>query len=447
MRIVIVGAGAVGFYLARRLSDEAQEVVVIESDPEKAQHAEDNLDVLTIRGSGADPAVLESAGLAQADMLMAVSGSEDANLLACMAANKAGVDVKVARVRDPEAHGPASLLAAESFGIDLMISPEQECAWETFQLLATEAATDLIRFGGGLVQVMGVQLQAGASMAGKSLAELDREMQAHRFVVAAVVRDGESRIPTGSTVLQERDRVFIVAPSDEIKAFPALAGYEPFRLRRVMIAGGSDEAVHLTRHLQAHGVECTILERDQERSRELAEMLPHALVLKGDATDLELLQMEGVEGVDGFAALTDRDEVNMLVALLARSLGARRVIPLIHQTSYMTLVGRVGIDAAVSPRISAANAILRFIRRGSLASVGTIKGSRAEAMEGIIPVDSPLIGRELRDIRLPEGSVLGALIRRGRVIMPRGGDRIEPGDHAVFIVLPGAMDAVGELLE
>jgi trk system potassium uptake protein len=447
MRIVIIGAGAVGFYLASRLSDEAQEVILVDSNPDKVQHAADNLDVLAILGNGANPAVLDEAGLARADLLMAVSGSEEANLLACLAASRAGVPVKVARVRNPEDHGPGSLLPGDAFGIDLMISPEHECAWEVFQLLATEAATDLVRFAGGQVQLMGIRLLPGAPVVGKSLSQLDRELKAHRFVAAALVRNGQTQIPTGSTVLEEGDKVFILSPSTEIKSLPPLAGYEPFRLRRVMIAGGSDEAVYLARHLKDHGVGCTILERDQDRSRELAGMLPGALVLKGDATDLELLQMEGVEGIDGFAALTDRDEVNMLVALLAKSCGARRVIPLIHKTDYMALVERVGLDAAVSPRISAANAILRYIRRGAVASVATVKGSQAEAMEGVIGPGSPLVGVHVRDLQLPGGAVLGALVRGRKVIMPRGRHRVEEGDHAIFFVLPEAVVAVGKLLE
>jgi trk system potassium uptake protein len=447
VRIVIIGAGDVGFYLASRLSDEAHEVVLIDADPEKFQHAVDNLDVMTILGSGADPRVLEEAGLARADILMAVSGSEEANLLACLAATRAEVPVRVARVADPEAHGPGSLLPAEAFGVDLMISPERECAWETFQLLSTEAATDLVQFAGGRIRLMGMRLQHDAPVLGRPLRELDQELKSHRFVLAAVVRDGETMIPNGGTVLQADDKVFIVSPASEIKALPPLAGYAPFRLRRVMIAGGTPEAVHLAGHLRDHGVGCTILESDAARSRELAELLPGALVLKGDATDMELLQMEGVEGIDGFAALTSTDEVNMLVALLAKSCGARRVVPLVHKTDYMDLVERIGVDAAVSPRISAANAILRYIRRGSVASVAMVKGSRAEAMEGIIAQGSPLVGQRVQAIRFPKGSVLGALVRGDRIVMPRGRDRVEAGDHAIFFVLPDAVVAVGKLLE
>jgi trk system potassium uptake protein len=446
MRILIVGAGAVGFYLAGRLSDEAQEVAVVDPDPIKIQHVADNLDVLAIRGSGADLPTLEEAGLAGTDILIAVSGVDEVNLLACMAAARRNVRVKVARVRHPEYFSPTSLLPGAELGADLLISPEQECAWEIFQLLATPAATDLARFADGQVQLIGIRVQPGAPIAGLRVAELDRKMSDRRFVLAAVVRGDHTEIPTGATVLEAHDRIFLLAPADEIPALPPYAGYDRFTIRRVMIAGGSDEAVYLARHLEEHAVACTIVERNRERARELAEMLPKCLVLNGDATDLELLEMEGVEGVDGFVALTDRDEVNMLVSLLAKSLGARRVIPLVHKTEYMSLVDRVGLDAAVSPRLSAANAVLRHIRRGPIASVATVKGSRAEAMEAVIDPDAPIAGRRVRDVRFPSGALLGVLVRGDEVIMPRGRDRIQAGDHAIFFVLPDAVEGVGRLL-
>ncbi len=447
MRVLIIGAGAVGFHLASRLARESQEVVLVDPDPEKVQHAMDNLDVLAVRGNGASLPILKEAGLTQADLLMAVSGSDEANLLACLAAARAGVRVKVARVRHPEHYAPGALLSRMDLGVDLFISPEQECALEVFQLLATEAATDLARFAGGKVQLLGIRIRPGAPVEGKTLAALDREFEGHRFTLVAVVKGDETLIPRGETVVGAGDKVYVMTAADDVPAVAPLAGYDPVRLRRVMIAGGSSEAEYLAGHLQDHGVACTILVRDPLRARELAERLPKTLILNADPTDLELLQMEGVEDVDGFVALTERDEVNMLVALLAKSAGARRVIPLVHRTEYTALVDRVGLDAVVSPRISAANAILRYIRRGAVASVATVRGSEAEALEAVITGGSRLVGQRVRDVKFPEGAILGALIRRGRVIMPRGRDLVEEGDHAVFFVLPGTQAALGRLLD
>jgi trk system potassium uptake protein len=446
MRVLIIGAGAVGYHLAERLSGEAQEVTVVDPDPRKIRHVSENLDVLAIRGSGGAIPVLQQAGLSRSDIVVGVSGLDEVNLMACMAAARQGVPVKVARVRHPEHFAPDSLLPLSSLGVDLLIGPEQECAWEIFQLLATPATTDLARFADGRVQLVGLRIAPEAPMVGRSLAQLDQELAGRRFVFVALVREESTEIPTGSTMFQAGDKVFVLAPADEISSLPPLAGYAPFTLRRVMIAGGSDEAVYLARHLAEHRVASTILEVDRNRARELAEELPRSLILNGDATDLELLEMEGVEGVDGFVALTDRDEVNMLVALLAKSLGARRVIPLVHKTEYMALVEHVGLDAAVSPRLSAANAILRHIRRGHVTSVATVKGIKAEALEAVVDPESPLAGRRVEEVDFPRGSILGALVRDGRVVMPRGADIIRAGDHAIFFVLPEALDPIGRLL-
>jgi trk system potassium uptake protein TrkA len=446
MRVLIVGAGAVGFYLARRLADESHEVTLVDPDPDKVQRAQDNLDVIAIRGNGAAIPVLEEAGLVNTEIMMAVSGSDEVNLVACLVASKRGVPVKVARISHPEYHAPNSILSREDLGVDLMIGPEQECAWEAFGLLTTSAATELARLAGGKIQLVGMRVLPGAPVVGKSLSQLDREVKNLSFVVAAVVRGEDTWIPTGPTIVEEGDKIFVLGPSGRVRYLPTLAGHDPFDLRRVMIGGGSDEAVYLAQHLIGHGVHCTILESNRDRCRELAEILPGALVLHGDTTDLDLLEMEGVEGIDGFVALTNRDEVNMLAALLAKTCGARRSIPLIHKMEYMSLVERVGLDAAVSPRISAANAILRYVRRGPIASVAILKASRAEAMETVIEEGSRLMGRRLRDVKFPAGSLLGGIVRGEEVIMPRGGDALQLGDHAIFFVLPEAVTAVEKLL-
>ncbi len=447
MRVVIVGAGAVGYYLASRLSEEAQEVVIIDPDPDRVQRAADNLDVLAVRGNGADLAVLEEAGVQGADLMIAVSGVDEVNLLACFAASRLGVRTRVARVRRPEQFREGSEVTPADLGVDLLISPEQECAWEIFQLLVTPSATDLARFAGGRVQLVGMRIEEGAPAVGRPLSELDREISPPAFVLAAVVREGRTEMPTGATVLRPGDKIFVVAPAESLRSLPVLAGHRPSRLRRVMIAGGSDEAEHLASHLGRQGVTCTILERDRDRARELAERLPQALVLSGDATDVGLLELEGVEGVDGFVALTDRDEINMLVALLARNLGAHRVIPLVHRTEYMTLLETLGLGAAVSPRFSAANAILRYVRQGPVASVATMKGSRAEAVELLVGDGARIVGKPLRDQALPAGAILGALVRGDDVLVPRGDTVVAAGDRAVFFVLPEAVEALGRLLK
>jgi trk system potassium uptake protein len=447
MRIVIVGAGEVGFHLARRLSEEGQDVVLIEANPERAVSVSEQLDVLTITGNGASLSVLEEAGTRRARLLLAVTSRDEVNVLACLAASRMDVAFKVARVSNPEFYQKDSVLSREHLGIDLMINPERECAWETFQLLNSEAATDLVRFADGRVQLIGLRVRPGSAVAGTTLVDLDKQLTDRHYVTVAIVRDGVTEIPTGASRIEAGDQLFVLAPSSEMPDIPPLAGYSEFKLRRVMIAGGSEEAVYLARHLGEHGVACTVLDSDRRRCLQLAELLPRALVLHGDATNLELLEMEGVEGIDGYVAFTGSDETNMLSSLLAKTTGARKVISLIHRFEFMRLVTKVGIDAAVSARQSTVNAILRYVRRGNVQSVATLKGILAEALEFDVSENAAATRKPISELHIPKGAVIGAVIRGERVIMPRGRDVLQAGDRAVVFALPDAIGDVERLFE
>ncbi len=439
MRVLIVGAGAVGYHLAEHLSREEHDVVVVEQDPDRAAEVSASLDVLTVEGNGASGSVLRDAGLEDAELLLAVTSKDEVNLVACLAASRLDVDFRVARIQNPDYYEEDSVLSRERMGIDVMINPERECAWETFQLLNSEAATDLVQFAGGRLQLVGLRVREGARVAGKSLMELDRELAGRRYVTAAIVRDGVTEIPGGASRIEAGDQIYLLAPAGEMPDVPPLAGYEDFRLRRVMIAGGSQEALYLARHLHEHGVACTIIEEDRRRCVELAEELPEALVLHADATEMELLEMEGVGGIDGFVAFTGQDETNLLTCLLAKSQGARRVIALIDKVNYMPLVSRVGVDAVVSPRMSTVSGVLRYVRRGNVRRVAMLKDTDAEVLELEVGDGAEAAGVPLREADLPEAGLVGAILRDGDVILPRGDDAIEAGDRVVVFVLPEAV--------
>lgn len=439
MRILVVGAGEVGFHLARRLSEEGQDVVVIEADPERAERVGEELDVIAIEGNGASLPVLDQAGIENTDLVLAVTSKDEVNLIACLAAHELDVRFRVARISNPEYYEGRGILSREQFGVDLMINPEQECAWEAFQLLSAEAATDLAKFFDGRLQMVGLRVQEGALVAGRTLAELDRELRGRRYTTVAIVRDGVTEIPRGASRIEAGDHLYLLSPAEEMSRIPPLAGYEGYRLRRVMIAGGSREAVYLARYLHEHDVTCTLLDRDRERCQELAEELPGTLVLHGDATDLELLVMEGVEGVDGFVSFTGQDETNMLSSLLAKHSGARKVVSLIDRVQYVPLVSKVGVDAVVSPRMSTVNAILRYVRRGNVRSVATLKGIDAEAMELVVGPEAPVLGRPFREVDFPRRGVVGAILRDGEVLTPRGEDAVREGDRVIVVTLPEAI--------
>jgi trk system potassium uptake protein len=445
MRIIIIGAGEVGFHLGRRLSEEDQDVVLIESNPDRAEYVGEQLDVQTITGNGASLPVLEEAGIARARLVLAVTSRDEVNVLCCLAASRYNVDFKVARIGNPEYYQPGSVLSREQLGIDLMINPEREAAWETFQLLNSEAATDLARFADDRVQLIGLRVRPGADVAGRTLAQIDEQFRGRQFVTVGVVREGVTKIPRGDTRIEAGDQLFVLAPSTTMAEIPAFAGYSDYKLRRVMIAGGSDEAVHLARHLADANVECTILDVDRRRCLYLAETLPKALVLHGDATNLELLEMEGVEGIDGFVAFTGHDEINLLSSVLAKTSGARKVISLLNRFEYMRLIRKFGIDAAVSARQSTVSAILRYVRRGNVQSVATIKGIDAEALELVVGQNAPIIGRRIAESGFPKHAVLGAILRGHQVIMARGADIVQAGDAVIVFALPAAIPEIERL--
>jgi trk system potassium uptake protein TrkA len=442
MRVVIVGAGEVGYHLADRLSQENQDVVVIEADPQRAEQISDHLDVMTIVGNGAAIPNLEKARVDIARMMLAVTSQDEVNLIASLAAKKMGAKQTIARISNPEYYSKDSALPREQLGIDLMINPERECAKETFGLLSSPAATDVASFHDDRVQLIGMIVREGAPVAGKTLAEIGQELIGRHYIVTGIVHEGSIKVPTGEDRIEAGDHVYLISPTEEVAGLAPLAGHEPYKLRRIMIAGGSPEAVYLAEICADNGVEVTLLDSSRQKCIELAERLPKALVLNGDATDLDLLDQEGVAGMDGYLAATGSDDTNILSSLLAKQAGARKVVSLITDFDYLSLGTKVGIDATVSPRMSAVNAILRHVRRGRVSSLAILKGIDAEAIQFSIGASTEVANRAIADLHLPKGCVIGTIFRDDQIIVPRGKHRVEPGDEVLVFALPGTIEAV-----
>jgi trk system potassium uptake protein TrkA len=313
------------------------------------------------------------------------------------------------------------------------------------RLLQSTAATDIAVFAGGAVQLLGFVVPEHAPIVGKTLIQLATEEGHRPILLVALERDGTTIVPKGTTDIRAGDHLYVTARADEIPRSLELLGYEQTSVKRVMITGGSTEAYYLARLLPQHHVQTTLLIGDRQRAQELAEHLDKVLVLHGDATDVELLELEGVGGTDGFVALTESDETNILSSLVAKRAGANHVITLVNKRDYIPLARHIGLDAAVSPRLSAANAILRYVRSGSVTRVATFEGSDAEAISFEVSDASPLVGRPLYELDLPDESIVAAIIRGPSVIIPRGNDALEAGDTAIVFVLPEAMQAVTDL--
>jgi trk system potassium uptake protein TrkA len=447
MRVLIVGAGAVGYQLAEHLSEEGHDIVLVDQDPQRAAWAQDQLDIITVVGNGASLAVLEEAGIDQANLMAAVSNVDEVNLIACMSAAQFDIPVKVARISNPDYFSEAARLTTAKQGVDVMINPELECARETFQLLQSEAATELAFFAGGRVQLMGLRVTPDAPIVGETLAEVAARVKDRRFLTAALYRNGETIVPHGDDRFEANDQAYIIGESRQMPLVMELAGYKKFRLRRVMIAGGGRTAVYLAEILEDHDIDCTIIEADRARCVKLAERLKKTLILNGNATDMELLEMEGVEEIDGFVVFTGSDDTNMLASLLAKSHGVPKVVALINRIDYIPLVGRVGIDAAVSPRLSAVNSILRYVRRGVVVGVAALRGIEAEVIEFSVKPGSRIAGKAIAEIDFPERSLVGTITRGKEVLVPSGRAELMAGDKVTVLALPDAVKAVEKLFQ
>ncbi|MGH7544185.1 MAG: Trk system potassium transporter TrkA [Gemmatimonadota bacterium] len=444
MRIIVVGAGEVGYHLAMRLSEERHDVVVIERDPELVGRVQAMLDVLVVEGNGASLDALEKAGVDGADLLLAVTNMDEVNLIACLVAAQFEVPQKVARVSNPEYYERERLQERGRFGADLLINPERECAREILKLLLRSEASDVAEFAEGRVILLGLPVNADAPIAQKTLAEIGRQFKERHFLTVAIDRNGDSIIPDGDTRLLPGDEIYLVSEARHLQEAYRLLGLERKGIERVMLLGGGRVGLALAEMLEKEGVQTTILERSRPRCLKLAERLEKALVLQGDATDLDLLTQEGIGQTDGLAAVTSEDETNLLASLLAKHLGTRKVVTLIKRSEYIPLITRVGVDAAVSPRLSTANRILKTIRGRRILSLATMERNQAEAMEVQVDDSSRSVGKVVRDLDLPTGAILGSIQRGDEVVIPRGDTRIEPGDQIVVFALPRAVERTAE---
>jgi trk system potassium uptake protein TrkA len=447
MRVVVVGAGEVGYHVSERLAQEKHDVVVVDTAPERLEYVKSHLDVAVLEGSGASPAVLRQANIKDAGLLVAVTNHDEVNLVSCAAARGYKDILKIARVSNPDFYRGENRLYPETFGVDVMINPEKELALETFRMLQTTKSKDIAVFADGEIQIIALEVVEDSPAAGRTLIEIAGAGGARsKGMFTVVVRRGEETVvPTGSTRIEAGDLVYVAVLPTSIHEALALCGHEPTALRRVMVAGGSREAFYFAELLAQHDIEATLLVRERERAQELAERLNKALVLHGDATDIELLELEGVGGVDAFVALTDEDETNILSALVAKDIGARQVVTLVNKSEYAPLARRIGLDVAVSPRLSAANAILQHVRRGKVTRVALLRDTDGEAISFEVTAHSPIAGHDLASVDFPEGSIVAGVVRGGHAFIPTGSDELKIGDSVIVFALADAVDKVAHL--
>ena len=436
MRIIIVGAGAVGFYLADRLAGEGQDVVIVEHDEQLVGDLQDRLDVLVVHGNGASKQTLVEAGVDAADLLVAVTSNDGVNILACHNAKDLGVETTVARIED------AGLRPGlDAMGVDIVIDPGEMVAKELLGLLTRSGASDVVEFANGQLLLLGDIVPHDSPMIGKSLQDL-RAQESDWDWSAAILRDGQIVQARGTTMVREHDHVLLMTTRAQSNRALALLGIRRHTIRRVIILGGTRLAELAMEAICGSGFEVVAIDPDLERATNLAEHHPNILVLQGDPTDPAVLAEQRLGPNDAVVALSGWDEINAVGALVSKSLGAGAAMARFHKVSYVQHLSGSGIDAAVSSRLAAANAILQYVRRGRIFSVATFKDSTAEALEIEVAAGSEADLTTLAELELPPLSVVGGIVRDGKAFVPKGATELQAGDHLIVFV---PREAIGDV--
>lgn len=445
MKILIIGGGQVGFFLCERLSMEGHEVVLIDRSEEQLKRAADRLNVLGIAGNGASAEILEQAGIHDTDIFIAVTDLDEVNILACLMAREYGVATRVARVKNIEYTHQGAVLSKEKLGISLLINPDDAVAEEIVKIACRSGAFDVAEFAEGQILFLGYRITSSSPLCDLTLRELGEIRGIYRFVVTAITRHGQTIIPRGDDTIQAGDSVFVVCHKRDLPSIQYLLQMEEEQKRRsprAFILGGGRIGLQIAREMEKLGFNLRLIDRDQKRCEKLSAKLTRTLVINTEGTDIHTLLEEGLSGAEFFVAVTENDETNILCSLLAKHHGVKRTLTLVNQPALLNLAPSLGIDVVVSPRIAAAGAILKYVRRGTVLSLATIEGSNAEVIELLVKADNEAIGKPLKELYFPTGAIIGAIVRRDSYEIPTGECTISAGDRVVVFALPEAVSKV-----
>jgi len=424
VKVVIIGAGEVGYNVASRFSYENMEVVVVDVDARALRNVSDTIDVQVLAGSGASPQVLEEAGIQDADMLMAVTNSDEVNLVACLAASFIAPSIKkLARIRNADFDHYHDELREKPPYIDTIINPDIEVVKTIDRLMSVPDAVDVAEFAGGRIKLVGIRLDQNARLSGSRLVDFSSTTGKPVPLVAAIVRKEELIIPSGKTRLEAGDLVYFVSKEDNLAYALKEFDKQAEDIRRVMIVGGGRLGLRLARLLEEKDIHTKILEKNPERCEELADLLDRAVILNGDGADQTLLNEENIEEMDAVITLTNDDETNILVLMMS-----------------------IGIEQVVSPRQSAVNTILQHIRRGKVLSAISIRSEKAEVLEAVVPGNSRIAGKPLKKISFPRGALVVGIKRGEKVLIPSGESIIEAEDQIIIFATRDAVPKIEKIL-
>lgn len=447
MKILIAGAGEVGFELSKILSEEKHDVTVLDERQKCLQRVIENLDVLTFEGNATSPISLVEAGIRKVDMMIAVTSIDEVNIIASMMAKRLGVNTVIARVRNDELSQSDSPLSPSELGIDVMIHPEVATASEIHLLIKRASASDVVSLADDRLQLVGLRIEEGTNIADQPLSELSTTFEHLHSRVVAISRRGRTIIPRGSNHLKINDHVFFVTRTEHVKKLISITGHDDKPLRRVLIAGGSEVGRLLAKKLCEDNQKWKIklIEPDKDVATDLANTYRDILVLHGNPTDPNLLAVEGISEMDAFISVTDDEESNIISCLMAKHLEVKKTVALVSKTQYVPLSQTIGIDAIVNVKASASDEIHRQIRQGMMLTVKALQGIKAEVIEVVAGKNCKMLDAPVQDLNLPDGIVLGGILHNDEVEIAVGSSIIRKGDRVIILALPNAIDKVDQL--
>ncbi len=441
MNVLIIGAGDIGFQLAKRLLMEKHNIIIVEKNSHQVKRATEQLDAMVVEGHGASFRTLKKAQIESADIVAGMTDQDEVNLMTCMMARRVGVPTTIARVRNPQYTASDFILQPEDLGVDLIIHPEKETADAIVRLIRQSSATDVLEFEGGRIQLLGIRLEQDAPILRIPLKELGERFGNPPMRIVAINRKQRTVIPRGEDILVRGDQIFVISDPDFIPQFIELTGKSKTRIENVMILGGGLIGQFIARRLSRE-INVKIIESSAEKSQEIADILPDTLIIHGDGTDIDLLALEGITEMDAFIAVTGDDETNIIATLVARHLKVPRTIALVNKVEYLPITPTIGMDAVVSKQLITVNAVQRFIRHKQIASINTLPGVEAEIIEFIARPRSKITQKPLRKIHFPKQAIIGAVMHNGELVIPRGDTHIQPEDRVLVFMLPQARSEV-----
>ncbi|GBD86234.1 trk system potassium uptake protein TrkA [bacterium BMS3Abin03] len=446
MRIVIAGMGDVGYHLAKELSNEAYDIIAIDVDQQRLSHTDQMADILTINGTATSISTLKDAKVDKADLFVAVTSSQDANVASAILAKKLGAKKTIARIANAEYLSEEAGVNFKEVGIDFMIYPEELAAQETVNLIKRTAATDLLEFEGGKLSVMGIRLDKNAPVIDKSLTEVAHEYPNVDFRIVAIYRNFRTIIPSGRDKFFANDQVFVITKPEGIKMILKLAGKEDINFNNIMILGGS-KIGRMVAELLEENMTVKLIESDEDKTFSLAGDLPDTLVIHGDGRDIDLLAQEGIIDVDAFVAVTEDAETNIITCLMAKHLGVKKSIALVDKADYVPLTQTIGLDSLINKKLIAANSILQFIRRGEILAQTVLEGIDAQIFEYNAQSNSPITKKPVKDLDFPREAIIGGVIRNDKSFIVVGDSQIKAGDKVVIFSLPAGVKKIEKLFK